>query len=809
MREVARAIGQDARFGTRLLMRDRGFALTAMLVLGFGIGVNNMLFTILRAHTIRGLPIDRPDHVLYISSFDHQTPDRGVSFLELRDLRAQTKSLSGIAAYSASAVAVADENRAPDRVDAAYATANAFAVLGIQPALGRTFDDAEDHPAAVPVVVLGSGIWRSRYAADPSILGRTIVVNGVPSTVIGVMPPRSGFPSTADLWLPLGKLPALANQGRNARTLRVFGRLHDGVREADARAEIESVVARLADEFPDTSRGNRARVVPINQRLLGRLSDPAWMAFMAFGCLALFVSCMNVANLMLAHAVNRAREIAVRTSLGATRLRVIRQLLTESAIVAVLGGLLGVAASFGGLRLFAIAIPANTLPYWFDYQMDAAVVAALGIVAVATVFIFGVVPALHASKADVNRVLRGGGRGIVHVSRSRRWSSTFTALELGVTVVMLSYLVADLRSPRYDVASDPVVDTRAVLTGNVTLPAESYGTPDRRRDFYARLQAAVRGLPGVSSVSMANLVPRRGAVTQKVEVEGRPLGAGVEAPSIGTVAIAPGFFETLALPLERGRDIAPPDAQPGATNIVVNTRFVELFLPDRDPIGSHIRFVPANPAAQTNGWLTIVGVAPQINHRAPHEAVAYLPFDGAPPATASVLLRTTDEQSVMTERLRESLRRLDPNLPIYRILTMTQVIEEQTWNGRVASGIVRWITIVAFLFCVVGLYAVTAHAVAQRTSEIGVRMALGARPFHVRLMILKRAALHVVLGLAVGVAGTLSWRAAFGSGLEDQFLQPAVLGPIMLLLAGAMLVACWLPARRAVRLDPMSALRSE
>lgn len=818
MREAGREILQDVRFGVRLLTRDRGFALTALFVLGFGIGVNNMLFTILRAHTLRGIPIHSPDRVLYISTFDQQTPDRGVSFPELQDLRAHTRTLTGVAAYSPTAVAVGDEGRAPDRVDAAYATSNAFALLGIHPARGRTFDADEDDAGAAAVVVLGHGVWSSRYGADPALLGRTIFVDGVPSIVIGVMPPQNGFPTTADLWLPLGRLPGLANQPRNARALRVFGRLRDGVTEADARVEIQNIVSRLADEFPDTSRGNQARVTPINERLLGRLTDPAWLAFMGFGCLALLVSCLNVANLMLSHAVDRAREIAVRTSLGATRSRIVRQLLSESAIIAAGGALLGVLVSFAGVRVFTTAIPPNTMPYWFDYRMDTDVLVALAAVAIATVFVFGIVPALHASKADVHAVLKGSGRGILHVARSRRWASAFMAFELAVSVVMMAYLVADVQAPRYDLPTDRALDTDDVLTGTVTLPADAYRTPESRRAFFARLDVNVRSLPSVSSVSMATVVPRRGAATERLEIEGQALGSGAEAPTIATVGVAARFFETLALQIERGRDFTAQDAGAGATNVLVSSRFVELFLRDRDPIGSRIRFVrtpssnvPAlSERSESNGWLTVVGVAPQLNHRNPREPVVYVPFDAAPPATASVLLRAHEERGAMTERLRETLRSLDPNLPIYRVWTMAEVVREQTWVARVSSGIVRSIAIIAFLFCIVGLYAVTAHSVAQRAHEIGIRMALGARPAQVTWMVVKRAALHVGIGLVLGIAGTVAWTAAFGSGrLESRFFGPDVLGPIAVLLAAATLVACWVPARRALRLDPVAALRSE
>jgi putative ABC transport system permease protein len=803
-------ISQDIKFGARLLARDRAFAITAILVLGFGIGVNNMLFTILRAHTMRGLPIERADRVLHISSFDDRTPDRGIAWLEFQDLAAEVKSFSALAAFVPSPVALGEEGRAPDRVEAAYVSANAFHVLGIQPAFGRTFDEHEDRPGAAPAAILGSAAWESRYARDPAILGRTVLVNGAPFTVIGVMRPRSGFPSTAELWLPLARSPAAAAaERRDVRTLRVLGRLREDLSAIDARAEVESIVARLAQQYPDTSRGNRARVVPINQRVLGRLTDPAWLAFMGFGFLALIMSSANAANLMLARAIQRAREIAVRASLGATRARVVRQLLIESAVLASAGSLLGIGVSLAGVRVFRTAIPPNTLPYWFEYEMDLPVLGALVGVAIGAVFIFGLVPAIYASRADVNRVLKTGGRGVVEAPESRRWTSAFMALQLGITVVMLSYLVVDVQAPSNDLASDEILDSREVLTGTVTLPADTYATPEQRRAFYRRLEDELQMMPA-ASVALASVAPRRGAMEQKLDVEGKIRDAGQEASSVATVAVGPRFFETLGLALERGREFADRDAVAGANTVIVSRRLVELFFPDQDPIGKRIRVFPATASSDVSPWLTIVGVAQQVQHRQPRDPVAYVPFHAAAPATASLLLRTREEQSTMTARLRESLRELDPNLPVYRVLTMAQVIHESQWNGRVASRLVRTITLIAFMFCIVGLYAVTAHAVAQRTHEIGIRMALGARPAHVAAMIVKRAALQVVLGLTLGIAGVILWSSAFGPGRADtNVASPSVVALVAALLTAATFFACLAPARRAVRLDPVAALRSE
>ena len=348
---------QDARFAVRLLARDRGFALTAIVVLAFGIGVNHMFLTMVYAHKFRGLAIDRPDRVLFISTFDDRAPDRLVSLADLEDIRSEQRTFSGLAAYVGGVVTVGDQGRAPDRFDAAYLSSNALALIGVKPLAGRGPEPQEDRPGAAPVVMLGAGAWRSRYNTDASVVGRSILVNGSPATVVGIIPERSGFPSTAGIWLPLGQFPGLANLKRDNRNLRVFGRLRDEATESDARAEIQSIVGRLEVAHPDTNRNLRARVTPINERLLGNLDG--WMPFITAALIVILVASANVANLMMARAMHRAPEMAIRTSLGASRFRLIRQLMIEGMVLAAIGGAAGLAFSTAGMQLVQSAIPEN------------------------------------------------------------------------------------------------------------------------------------------------------------------------------------------------------------------------------------------------------------------------------------------------------------------------------------------------------------------------------------------------------------------------------------------------------------------
>ena len=817
-------VALDARFAARLLLRDRGFALTAILVLGLGIGVNNMMFTVIHAHTMRGLPIARPDRVLSISTIDERAADRGLSYPELDELRSSARSFAGVGAYATAPVALGDDGRAPDRFDAAYVSANAFATIGVQPVIGRGFADEDDRPGTAPVVILGDTAWASRYARDAGVIGRTVLVNGNPATVIGILPDHSGFPSTAHVWLPLSSMPGISEQRRDARTLRVFGRLRDTVTETDARAEVESMVNQMAALHPETNKGVRARVMPINQRHLGQPTDPAWLAFISAGFLIVLISCANAANLMLARAADRTREIAIRSSLGASRLRVVHQLLIESAVLAAAAGTLGLGISIGAVRLFASAIPANVLPYWMDYSMDGRVLAALAAVSLGAVFVFGLVPAMQASRADVNTVLKIAGRANSGGHRAtRRWMVAFMTAELALSVILLSHVVVDLTTNRQELASESAISSPDLVTASIALPLERYRTPQQRTDFYRRVQEQLRTVSGVSALTIVSSLPVSGAAEQRLDVDGRERANGETGPTVWSIAIAPRYFETLGLPMERGRDLSDQDGRTGQNNVVVNRRFVELHFGGGDALGRVIRLTSTSgvAASSTAPWLSIVGVAPDVRQRQGPSAdpIVYTPLSAAAPPVAALLARTNSERTAVVASIREEMVALDPNLPLYRTLAMPDVISEAQWNRRVSAGLMMMLTIIAFTLSIVGLYAITAHGVSQQTQEIGMRIALGARAAQVRNLILKRAAWQVALGLLFGVACTIVWSAVFYSGGPDprrtvssidlQYASPSVLVSVGALLAIVTAIACVIPVRRATRLDPVVALRQD
>ncbi len=805
------SLTQDVRFAFRLLRRNGGFGVTAVTVLGIGIGVNTMLFTILNAHTIRGLPVHRPDRVLYVSTVDDRGADRGVSYLDYLDLARGTHDAIELAAFVTAPVTISGGGHAAERIDTAYVSANAFGTIGVRPILGRDFAESDDRPGAAPVAMLNRATWLSRYDGDPSIVGRSFLVNGTPTLVIGILPDRSGFPSTAELWLPLTQSAGLAAQPRDARTLRVFGRIRDGVTIADARLGIDSAMDRLSREYPAPHRGLRAHAEPINERFLGRLRDPVWLAFMFAGILVVLISCANVANLMLAHSVRRTREIAIRTSLGAGRRRVVRQLLIEGLLLAVLGGCLGLGVAVGGVRLFRSAIPENVLPYWYDYSIDARVVLVLIAVSIGTLLVFALLPALHTSKTDINTVLKDSARTATETRAARRWATGFLAAEFALAVVLLSQLALSIRTSAPPLPSDRVIDTSDVLTASLTLPAARYRTPVDRTRFHERLSERLRAIGGVSAVSVASFLPLQGGAEVHVDLDGAPARTKSQ-PTAWSVAIGPRYFETLGIAISRGRDFSAEDGTPGQASAIVSDRFVRRFLADRDPIGQRITVGSPNAADPSKTTVTIVGVVPDIRQRpSPEpEALVYLPFRSTPQVSATLLLRSNLPATTLTPIVREAVSAIDADLPLYNVRTMHRAVRDARWNGRVSQMLIVTLTFIAVGLSIVGLYAVTAHTVGQRTQEIGVRMALGARPVDVIRIVVRRALGQLALGFTLGILCTILWDSILFSGRQGLVAaDPIALAMVMGVLLTGAAIACFVPTRRAMRLDPVSAIRRD
>ena len=786
---------QDLRFAVRLLVKDGWLTVVAAAALALGIGASNTVFTFVNAARLRGLPVDEPEGVLAIHRMDASGRPGGVSYTELEALRAEATTLEGTAAYQRSASTVTDAGLAAEQIRSLYISANAFRLLRVPPALGRDFLPEDDLPGAAPVVVLGEGVFRSRYAGDAKVLGSTIGVNGVETTVVGIMPDGFHFDYFADLWQPLAAMPGLTTDKRDAPQLRAFGRLAEGFELSEARAEIEGIDGRRKRERPESDRESRLTAAPFTGTISDDLMMPALLASVAF---LLLIGCANVANLLLARSTHRAREIGIRTAIGATRFRILRQLFVESALLAGLAGAAGFGISLLGVHLFSNAVADIAKPYYLHWSMDGRVFLFFAAVCVATGILFGLAPALHLSRANLASLKASAARG------ARRWTRGLITVEVTLTLALLAGAVLMLRSFVTLYRLDDVVDTSDMTTMSLRLPNAKYGEPREWTAFFQSLEERFAGISAISAATTASTFPYAGAAARTLVVE----GADPRPSTVSYLTIGSRYFDTLGFRLRHGRDFTDLDGSPGHEAAIVNELLAAAHFPNDNPIGKRIglKVDAADPA-----WFTIVGIAPDIRQRnlAGPDPTVYLPFRSDPQPFAVLLVRGAGTDAVVPI-VREEVRALDPELPLYGIMEMDQLLSQSRWPYRVFGVMLAVFASIALALSAVGLYAVVAHSVSQRVQEIGVRMALGAEARQVSWLVTRTTALPLFAGLVLGLTAALG----VGKLLQSMLVQtsptdPLTLLAIVVLLLAVSSIACWLPARRASRLDPVSALRHE
>jgi putative ABC transport system permease protein len=799
----------DLRFASRLFIKDRWFTAAVVVALALGVGVNTTVFTVINGWNLRDLPVDEPDRVMRLGTRDAQGRDRDVSYLDFLDWRTGLRGFTGLAAYAEASMNVAVEGHPANHLAGCFMSANAFGVLRERPIVGRDFRPEDDRPGAAPVIIIGHAVWAERFGADESAIGRTIRVNGAPATIVGVMPPDFMFPSRAEIWQPIAQMHGLAAQPRDARAIGVFGRLADGVTLAEARAQLSAIGTSLAAQFPATNQGVQGNVTKFLEPSIP--DGPPVILMVAVG-FVLLIACANAANLLLARATSRAPEISLRRALGASRGRIVRQLFVESLLLAGLAGVFGLLLAWALTRTIAVETADFGLPYWMRISFDGRVFGFVAVICVTTALVFGLAPAWTLSRAGTAERLRDAARTTSEGPRSRRWMSGLLVAEIALSVILLASAGLLIRSARALYAADQAIDISNVVIGRLSLPPGHYGTPQERIAFYEQLELRLASIPSMSSSAIGTALPFFGATGRDVALDSDldPLAAGTR--SAQTLAIGSRYFETLGLSLQRGRSFDSRDGLPGQETVIVNERFVTAYLSEHEAIGRRIRLIETGSGRTPSPPLTIVGIAPNVRHVPATDVrpVVYLPWRARPAETMQVMMRSRGTAAAPVSLVREEVRALDADVPLYDISTLERLSQQSRWISRAVSSLLGLFASIATLLSAMGLYAVTTYSISRRTSEIGIRMALGAQRRQVAWLFLKRTLVHVGLGLTIGVAGGIAMGPVLrGVLVQTNALDPVTFASVVVLLAVVAVVACLAPTWRASALDPAVALRRD
>ncbi len=798
----------DLRFGYRMLAKNPGFAAVAVAVLAVGIGVNETVFSLANAILFKSLPFRDSERVLFLNSADPKGgsgPD-GLSYPGYRDFREQIKSFVSLGAGSHDRANLSDDQNVPESYGCARITANGLEAIGQIPVLGRAFLEEDERPGAEPVAILTYALWEKRYGRDASIVGKKIRIDSVPTTVVGVMPRGLSFPPETEFWQPI--IPD-GKEKRGDRYLLVFGRLAPGVSLKDAQAEVTTISRRLAAQYPDTDKDVQVLVQRFTDVSIRGPVRTIFLVLLGAVGFVLLIACANVANLMLARAVSRAREISIRAALGAGRWRVIRQLLIESLMISTAGGLVGWLIALWGIRTFDAAVASTGKPLWIDFSMDYRALSYLAAITLGTSLFFGLVPALRLANLDMYGALKEGGRGAGTGIRGRFLSRTLVVTEMALAVVLLAGAGLMIRTFLYAYTRPTGAHTSGILTMRLELPWNKYSTAEKQLAFERSLVERIQALPGVDRAAVASSIPGMGGRTIPYEPEGAPADAR-KRPQTKRLAVGERYFEILQVAARLGRTIGPGDDGRGQPVVVVNQTFANECWPGDQPLGRRLRLFQED---KSGPWLTVVGVIPDIlplPQKAEPEPVVYVPFRQEPQSWMGVLVRSEVPPESLGSAIRSEIRVLDQDLPARELRSLDDQLALARWPWRVFGGMFAIFAMIALLLASVGLYAVVSYGVNQQRREIGIRLALGASSARVLGMIFSSGILQIGVGLVIGLAASFAVTRVLASLLVGVSpTDPATFVFAALVLTTSATIGCAVPARRALRVDPSVALRDE
>jgi putative ABC transport system permease protein len=791
---------QDLRYGARMLLKNPGFTLVAVITLALGIGANTAIFSVVNAVLLRPLPYQEPERLVSFRS--------NQSVLDVADVKAWSQSFAEIGGNTQQPLDYTGSGE-PLQWVAGLVTGEFFRTLGAQPLLGRVITEEDDRRGGPFVIVLGHALWRRQFGADPGVVGKNVMLSGNSYTVVGVMPADFKAPrGETEAWAPVQVVNPLAAAFRGVHFLQAYARLKPGVTLAQAQIEMGAIDKRMAEAFPAENKRRQTALVPLHDRVVGQVKPALLVLFGAVG-LVLLIACVNFANLLLARAAARGQELVVRVALGARRRRLTRQLLTESVLIAMLGGAAGVVLAIWGVDLLVALKPAD-LPRLETISVDARALLFTLAVSVLTGLVFGLAPVWQAARVNVSDALKEGGRGEAGAAKHRLRSS-LVVIEMALALVLLAGAGLLIRSFWQLRNVRPGFNPDNLMTMRIELPESRYQRAPAQAQYRRALLEEVKSLPGTQAALVSETPLGGEYLTHDFLVEGQQLSAG-EEPDVQTLSVEGGYFRVMQIPLLSGRDFTSQDNENAPLVGIINQSLARRFFNEEDPLGKRVRWARGDP----NNWITVVGVAGDIKHSGldePEEPALYTPYPQSGVAWKrwmNLVVRSENDAAALAGTVKNRVWRVDEQIPVTRVRTMMEVMGASVEARRFNMLLLGVFAAVAMLLAAVGIYGVMSYAVTQRTREIGLRIALGARPRDVIGMVVGRGMLLTSIGAAAGVALSLALTRLmsgmlFGVGAKD----PLTFACVSLLLTGVALLACYVPARRATKVDPMVALRCE
>ncbi len=806
---------QDLRYGLRMMLKHKGFTLFTVCGLALAIGANTAVFTIVNAVLFSNMSFPGSERLAYLFSFDtahgEAEPLEVFSYAEYRDLKERMKSFDELAAFQYGGVNLSDDANFPEGYFISRITSNTLSVLGQKPLLGRDLEPADTQPGAPPVVLLTYGVWETRYNKDESVVGKTVSIDETPATIIGVTAPGIALPADNKLWLPFITQPAQST--REQRNIFVFGRLADGVSIGQASAEVGAVARQLAVDYPATNKTVRAEVRNINQHMF-RLQFRQIMQTLWGGvAFVLLIACANAANLLLGRGLIRTREMSIRAAMGAGRARVIRQLLTESVLLSVMAGVLGIFLAYWGVRAFDAANGSigGRLPSWVVLSVDRTVLLYLAAITIGTGIVFGLAPALRISKIDLSSVLKDGGQAISGGVRRRLLTHILVGAEVALCVVLLMGAVLMIRSTISAGSVNLGVNTANVLTMQVALPHHKYEKPQQQITFFQELRTRIAAVPGIESATIASALPGHWSGLERMnpfQIEGSPVADENKRPRTTLLTIGPGYFHCMQGRILRGREFTELDGDVGREAAIINQSLADRHWPGQNPIGKRIRL----DDMENKAWSTVVGVTADIVQTRFSKGLprVYLPYRQNPSSYMTVVARTSVDPLNLALGFRQSVKELNANLPVSNLRSLDDHVASTHIDIRFISFVFSILAIIALVLASTGLYAVISQSVNQRTREMAIRAAMGAIGSRLWWYIFFQGMRQFMIGLLIGLP--LSF--ALGGVLRFMLVGISPGDPVTYLIVVAVLaiaaaLACGLPARRAARSDPAALLRFE